>query len=69
MLFCRENSRAHPGGEGIMTGLLSSEEEVRAESQQSLLDRFSYVVVVRFDSQNDRRNTSGVSLSQEGNSD
>lgn len=29
---------AHPGGEGIMTGLLSSEEEVRAESKQSLLD-------------------------------
>lgn len=33
--------QAHPGGEGIMTGLLSGEEEVRAESQQSLLDRFS----------------------------
>ncbi len=31
---------AHPGGKGIMTGLLSSEEEVRAESKQSLLDRF-----------------------------
>lgn len=33
---------AHPGGEGIMTGLLSGEEEVRAESQQSLLHRFTY---------------------------
>lgn len=35
---------AHPGGEGIMTGLLSSEEEIRAEFQQSLLDCFSYIV-------------------------
>lgn len=33
---------AHPGGEGIMTGLLSGEEEVRAESQQSLLHHFTY---------------------------
>lgn len=37
---------AHPGGEGIMTGLLSGEEEVRAESQQSLFDGFSYTVSI-----------------------
>lgn len=33
--------QAHPGGEGIMTGLLSSEEEVRAESQQGPFEHFS----------------------------
>lgn len=27
---------AHPGGEGIMTGLWSGEEEARAQAQQSL---------------------------------
>lgn len=37
---------AHPGGEGIMTGLWSGEEEIRAEFQRSLLDCFSYTVSI-----------------------
>lgn len=45
-LYCFSGKfQAHPGEEGIMTGLLSGEEEVRAESQQSLLDHFSYISV------------------------
>lgn len=53
--------QAHPGREGIITGLLSGEEEVRAEAQQSLLDCFSYIVSVSslFDSKNYWRTTSG----------
>lgn len=52
---------AHPGGEGIMTGLLSGEEEVRAESQQSLFDGFhtpSASPHTLFQSEKDRRATS-----------
>lgn len=30
--------QGHPGAKGIMTGLLSSEEEVGVESEQRLLD-------------------------------
>lgn len=45
----QEKFPAHPGGEGIMTGLLSGEEEVRAESQQSLLDGFSHTASISSD--------------------
>lgn len=55
--------QAHPAGEGIMTGLLSSEEEeVRAESQQS-----QHLLTTLFESQNEWRTTSGVSFITRGN--